>query len=398
MADSACLPSNIWNQPFQPSWDVHSMHPLVKSSHWHLIPFLNSERILSRIPFPMVGVVITWQPRVGMMDWGGLILPMDGLTTQWMMVNYTVPMLGERFWMKRDVSILITWHWVFGYTFFSLTTLTWPMFHLFTIYSLITGRLSFSPTACTQPDGYWDNGSGSRSYRTTWPILGKGKAVVICGSPGETSNDFSLGVVDGFSPKSWGPRSARREIYKDGVFTEQKYNAWFHIALRSKDQLRQRVAWALYQILPVSSSGGFDPRTEHYMQYYDIYVRHAFGSYRSVLKEISYTTLMVRLWEIWSFAFFTKELLSAWTKHVVFPLVFSCSSQKRPHICLSLTMRQFNTPLMEVTRSTLTRTMHASEYHLVCPSFAFVLFKLLHLSLNFYLSFFSNNPTNTNAG
>ena len=143
-----------------------------------------------------------------------------------------------------------------------------------------TGRLSFNPTACTQPDN------------DQTPILGNGRAVVVCGSPGETSNDPLLGVVDGFSPKSWGERSARREIYKDGVFTEQKYNAWFHIALRAKDQLRQRVAWALYQIVPIGAPGGFDPRTEQWMAYYDVYVRNAFGNYRDVLKEVSYTSLM----------------------------------------------------------------------------------------------------------
>jgi hypothetical protein len=156
------------------------------------------------------------------------------------------------------------------------------LYFLHSLHSLHAGRLSFDPTACTQPDD------------DKTPILGNGRAVVICGSPGETSNDFSLGVVDGFSLKSWHERSARREIYKDGVFTEQKYNAWFHIALRAKDQLRQRVAWALYQIVPIGAVEGFDPRTEPWMAYYDIYVRHAFGNYRDVLKEVSYTSLMVR--------------------------------------------------------------------------------------------------------
>lgn len=144
-----------------------------------------------------------------------------------------------------------------------------------------TGRLSFAPTACTQPDGEGNP-----------PVLHNGQAVVVCGSPGETSNDFALGTVDGFSLKSWAERSARREVYKDGVFTEQKYNVWFHVALRAADQLRQRAAWALYQIAPVATAKGFVPRTELYMQYYDVYTRHAFGTYWNVLKELSYSTVM----------------------------------------------------------------------------------------------------------
>ena len=150
------------------------------------------------------------------------------------------------------------------------------------LYFMYTGKLSFSPTACTQPDN------------SNVPIIHNGQGVVVCGSPGETSNNFLNGVVDGFVPKIWGnERGARREIYKDGVFTEQKYSVWMHIALRSKDQLRQRVAWALYQILPIGAPGGFDARTETWTAYYDIYVKHAFGNYWNVLKELSFTTHMV---------------------------------------------------------------------------------------------------------
>ena len=103
---------------------------------------------------------------------------------------------------------------------------------------MYTGKLSFAPTACTQPDH-----SSVSSDNSDVPIIHNGKGVVVCGSPGETSNNFLNGVVDGFVPKTWGnERSARREIYKDGVFTEQKYSVWMHISLRSKDQLRQRVS------------------------------------------------------------------------------------------------------------------------------------------------------------
>ena len=55
------------------------------------------------------------------------------------------------------------------------------------------------PTACTQPD----NG------QIPIPILGNGRTVVVCGSPGETSDDPLLGVIDGFSPKSWAVESKK---------------------------------------------------------------------------------------------------------------------------------------------------------------------------------------------
>lgn len=62
------------------------------------------------------------------------------------------------------------------------------------------------------------------------------------------------------------------------------------IALTSSDQLRQRVAWALAQLLVVVKSSIsvqlFD--TEIFLQYYDIFVRNAFGNYLDILREISY--------------------------------------------------------------------------------------------------------------
>lgn len=140
-------------------------------------------------------------------------------------------------------------------------------------------RLSFDPDAC-------------RFDETGETVYGNGQGVVVCGSPGEVSNDFTNGVIDGFSIKSWAERPARREIYKDGTFTEQKHNVWTKLALTARDQLRQRVAWALYQIVPIGSSGGFVPYTEVWTDYYDIFVRHAFGNYRDVLKEISFNVLM----------------------------------------------------------------------------------------------------------
>ena len=75
------------------------------------------------------------------------------------------------------------------------------------------------------------------------------------------------------------------------IFTSRN-TIWYHLALKAKDQLRQRMAWALYQIVPISAPSGFVAYTEEWLVYYDVFVRHAFGSYRNVLKEVSYQDLM----------------------------------------------------------------------------------------------------------
>ncbi len=66
-------------------------------------------------------------------------------------------------------------------------------------------------------------------------------------------------------------------------------------AIGGPDQLRQRVAFALSQILVASRR---DPNLEQkplaMSDFYDIFVRHAFGSYRDVLREVSFHPVMGR--------------------------------------------------------------------------------------------------------
>ena len=76
-----------------------------------------------------------------------------------------------------------------------------------------------------------------------------------------------------------------------GGFQEQKKDIWFDIALNGEDQLRQRVAWALNQILVVSPSNLGEGETEKWTSFYDIFVRHAFGNYRTILKEVSFSPM-----------------------------------------------------------------------------------------------------------
>ena len=76
-----------------------------------------------------------------------------------------------------------------------------------------------------------------------------------------------------------------------GVHTNLKQGknmVWTMVALSAEDQLRQRVAWALSQIFVVSDKSMKWNHIEVWMAYYDIFVRHAFGSYREVMREVAY--------------------------------------------------------------------------------------------------------------
>ena len=107
---------------------------------------------------------------------------------------------------------------------------------------------------------------------------GPGLAAEACGSPGEVSNEPSLGHRLHF----WqmGPLGVKgfEEMLPDRAYSGvQAGKAIVHVnvALSAPDQLRQRVAWALSQVYVVSEEGllrGGEQEIWH--TYYDIFTRN----------------------------------------------------------------------------------------------------------------------------
>ena len=62
-------------------------------------------------------------------------------------------------------------------------------------------------------------------------------------------------------------------IYLENEFKEYKNTVWTNLALFDEGQLRQRVAYALYQIIPIGTPDTAVASTEIWLQYYDIFVR-----------------------------------------------------------------------------------------------------------------------------
>lgn len=85
----------------------------------------------------------------------------------------------------------------------------------------------------------------------------------------------------GFVP----PRNSPLWVYQNA--------AWWEQALTASDQLRQRVAFALSEILVVSSSEGYlNIRAEALAAWQDLLLQHAFGNYRELLSAVSYSPAM----------------------------------------------------------------------------------------------------------
>lgn len=116
---------------------------------------------------------------------------------------------------------------------------------------------------------------------------------VVCGSPNEVSNDMSLVGEGNFQIEIGWMDTSETMIDKE----YQKQTIWTKIAMQEEDQLRQRVAFAIAQIFAITPVNIIteNTHTEGYISYYDIFVRHAFGSYFDILKEVSYSAMMAEM-------------------------------------------------------------------------------------------------------
>ena len=112
-----------------------------------------------------------------------------------------------------------------------------------------------------------------------------------CGSPGETANDptkghhYDMSLADRFLDMT-----TKSEPFRNYDRVNGKSTVHNSIALHAPDQLRQRMAWALAQIFVVGEEVNLKKEVETWATFYDIFVRHAFGNYRAILREVIFVT------------------------------------------------------------------------------------------------------------
>ncbi len=72
-----------------------------------------------------------------------------------------------------------------------------------------------------------------------------------------------------------------------GQLHTDRVDIWFRNSLWGEDQLRQRVAFALSEIMVVSQLGALQSRPFAVADYYDVLARSAFGNYRDLIEEVT---------------------------------------------------------------------------------------------------------------
>ena len=80
---------------------------------------------------------------------------------------------------------------------------------------------------------------------------------------------------------------------QSGVSQNQRLDRWFHTAASGSDQLRQRMAFALSQILVISDqNGSISGEPIQISEYWDILARNAFGNYGELLDQATWNPSM----------------------------------------------------------------------------------------------------------
>lgn len=67
---------------------------------------------------------------------------------------------------------------------------------------------------------------------------------------------------------------------------------WWYAVINGNDQLRQRVAFALSEILVISDQSGLGNYKNGLTNYYDILIRNSFGNFRTLLEEVTLSPMM----------------------------------------------------------------------------------------------------------
>eukprot|EP00746_Dinoflagellata_sp_MGD_P086016 gnl/MRDRNA2_/MRDRNA2_34029_c0_seq1.p1 gnl/MRDRNA2_/MRDRNA2_34029_c0~~gnl/MRDRNA2_/MRDRNA2_34029_c0_seq1.p1 ORF type:complete len:1786 (-),score=331.31 gnl/MRDRNA2_/MRDRNA2_34029_c0_seq1:135-5372(-) len=132
--------------------------------------------------------------------------------------------------------------------------------------------------------------------------IGKsGKLEVVCGSAGEVANDPTKGNAVAFFTIFGNQKNDPIRVWQDTIYdnpynygppSESRGSVWLMNTIYGADQLRQRMAWALAQIFVVGVNVGGGHLTETWITYYDIFVRNAFGNFKDVLREVTYSPVM----------------------------------------------------------------------------------------------------------
>ncbi len=173
-----------------------------------------------------------------------------------------------------------------------IATATYPNGELSGHFTLVNGSQTFTPPP---PPPAWVDDSGNSSAAARFLIqstFGANPADVATvqslGYAGWISNQMSLPTTHALPMVIANKNTDPTDPYPSSDW----FNTWWQNSVTAPDQLRQRVAFALSEILVVSEDGVLTDNATGLASYYDTLLDNAFGNYRNLLEAVTLTPAM----------------------------------------------------------------------------------------------------------
>ena len=179
-----------------------------------------------------------------------------------------------------------------GKAYINIHTVNYPAGEINGHFTLAAGTQNFTPPP--PPPAWTDDHSSSNAaarfliQATFGPGANDIAAVQSLGYDGWIDYQFSLPVSQHLPLVFTNATSDPTKPYPSTLV----YNTWWQQSITAPDQLRQRVAFALSEILVVSQNGELMDNARALSGYYDTLLENAFGNYRTLLEAVTLNPAM----------------------------------------------------------------------------------------------------------
>lgn len=179
-----------------------------------------------------------------------------------------------------------------GKSYINIHTVNYPSGEISGHFTLASGTQNFvpPPPPPAWTDDHTDGNAAARFLQqaTFGPSETEIANVQAMGYDGWINNQFSLSPTHHL-PLVYANISADPTKPYPSSLT---FNAWWQQSLTAPDQLRQRVAFALSEIMVASENGVLMDNARALSSYYDVLLDNAFGNFRTLLKSVTLSPAM----------------------------------------------------------------------------------------------------------
>ena len=188
-----------------------------------------------------------------------------------------------------------------GQAYLNVHTARYPMGEIRGNFRLQAGSQTFTPPPPPPP---WTDDHGTRNAASRFLIqstFGPSPDDLNASNPNSVLNlgyngwiDYQASLPPTFAFPNVNANRNQTDPQNSAYIGTYLFNSWWRNAVTAPDQLRQRVAFALSEILVTSEDGPLDDRADALSDYYDVLLEHSFGNFRQLLEAVTLHPAMGR--------------------------------------------------------------------------------------------------------